>query len=521
MKRFIEQHAHQINGVLSGFDRLRFRGTLRWIAYTRGMQWFLNSTGVLLKNFKSYVQGVTDRVREATEQLVQAAGKRVIFLDSSRTSKEELARRIAERDQVREGLVCALSAVEPCFSYEVRRDAARRRLELQGRAQKCLHYYFYLQHPEFGFMHLRLQTWFPLTIHIALNGREWLARQLDAAGLGYRRADNCFLELEDLQRTQQLCDQQLKTRWQRAFTRLLQQYHPAHREIFRELPLTYYWSLDQSEWATDVMFRSPQALAQLYPHLLRHAAHDFHSAEVMRFLGRKVTIQGKPHANFQGEVVSDVSPRADHLRLKHRINQNWLKMYDKQQQVLRVETTVNNVKDMQVFRRKETEPHGPRKWRCLRKGIADIQRRARICQAANERYLDALAQVQATASLAELTRSLCQPTQLAGKRVRALQPWSPADTRLLEAIGRPEFLLNGFRNRDLRPLLYGHCDSDDQRRRDSAKVSRQLRMLRAHGLVLKVPHTHRYQLTAGGRTVLAALSAARRANPAQLAQLAA
>ena len=84
MKRFIQQHAEEISGVLSGFDRLRFRGTLRWLAYTNGMQWFLNSSGILLKEFRTYVQGVTDKVRAATEQLVKAAGRKLIYLDSSR-----------------------------------------------------------------------------------------------------------------------------------------------------------------------------------------------------------------------------------------------------------------------------------------------------------------------------------------------------------------------------------------------------------------------------------------------------
>jgi hypothetical protein len=161
MKRFIEQHAEQISGTLSGFDRLRFRGTLRWLAYTNGMQWFLNSSGILLKEFKTYVQGVTEQVRGATEQLVKAVGRMLICLNSSRISKEEKARQIAERDEIQDRLVCAFSAVEPCFSYEVHRDAQKRRLELQVRPQKCLHYYFYLQHPEFGFMHLLLQPWFP------------------------------------------------------------------------------------------------------------------------------------------------------------------------------------------------------------------------------------------------------------------------------------------------------------------------------------------------------------------------
>jgi hypothetical protein len=522
MQRFIQQHAGQISGVLSGFDRMRFRGTLRWLAYTQGMQWFLNSTGVLLKEFKTYVQGVTDQVRTATERLAKAAGRPLLYLDSSRISKEDTARQIAERDGIQQGLICVFSAVEPCFSYEVRRDPQARQLQLRGRTQKCLHYYFYLQHPEFGFMHLRLQTWFPLTIHIAMNGREWLARRLDAAGIGYRRADNCFLELADPVRTQELCDQQLKTRWRRCFVKLLHQYHPSHKQLFRERPVEYYWSLDQSEWATDILFRSPEALAELYPQLLRHAAYDFQSTDVMRFLGRKLTQQGQIWGNFRGEVVSDVARRADHLRLKHRINKNWLKMYDKQSTVLRVETTLNDVKDMRVFRRVEGDPKSPRKWRTLRKGVADIKRRARISQAANERYLDALAEVHATQPLGELTKSLCQPTELGGRRVRALQPWSPADAQLLEAVSRPEFLLNGFRNRDLRPVLYGPDEpSALEKCRQSAKVSRQLRMLRAHGLILKVVHTHRYQLTARGRTILAALQAARQANPEQLAQLAA
>jgi hypothetical protein len=303
---------------------------------------------------------------------------------------------------------------------------------------------------------------------------------------------------------------------------LLHQYHPTHKEIFRENPLDYYWSLDQSEWATDVMFRSPQALSQLYPQLLRHAAYNLESTDVMRFFGRKLTVKGRIHGRFQGEVVSDVAQRADHLRVKHRINKNSIKMYDKQEQVLRVETTLNNTKDMQVFRRAESDPKGPRKWRTLRKGLADIKRRARVCQTANDRYLDSLAQVQATESLGSLTKSLCQPTELGGKRVRALQPWSPADAQLLEAVSRPEFLLNGFRNKDLRPVLYGEQEtSPNEKRRQSAKVSRQLRMLRAHGLILKVVHTHRYQLTARGRTILAALQAARQANPEQLAKLAA
>jgi hypothetical protein len=185
MQRFIQQHADQILGVLSGFDRLRFRGTLRWLAYTKGMLGFLNHIHVFLKDFKAYAQGITERVRAASERLAEAHGRPLFYLDSPKVSKEETAQQIAQRDGIHEGLICVFKAVESCFSYDIRRDADQHRLELRGRTQKCLHYYFYLAHPQFGFMHLRLQTWFPLGIHIVINGREWLSRQLDAAGIGY------------------------------------------------------------------------------------------------------------------------------------------------------------------------------------------------------------------------------------------------------------------------------------------------------------------------------------------------
>jgi hypothetical protein len=522
MQRFIQKHAADVSGVLSGFDRMRFRGTLRWLANTKGMRSFLVAAYILLKDFKTYVTGVTEQIRAATTAWAESEGRPVIYLDRPSLRKEDEARRIAQRDGITEGLICVLTSVEPCFSYEVGPNRETKRLELRGGTKKCLHQYFYFLDPQFGFMHARLQTWFPFTIHVCLNGREWLARQLDTAGIGYRRRENCFIDLADPARAQQLCDAQLKTHWKTVFHRLLRRIHPTHAEIFREHPIEYYWSLEESEWATDVMFRSAAALAALYPRLLRHSLQDLSSADVMRFLGRKVPVHGGVNGHFQGEVVSDLKQRPEGLRIKHRLNHNSLKMYDKQASVLRVETTINDTRDMKVFRRAEGQREGARTWQRLRKGVADIHRRAKISQAANERYLEALADVEHTKPLGELVDAVCRPTQWNGQRVRALQPWAQADAQLLAAVARPEFALNGFRNRDLRPLLFGVAEaSPDDTRRQSGKVTRQLRLLRAHGLITKVLGTHRYQLTPRGRTMITALLAARRANTEQLCKLAA
>ena len=89
-------------------------------------------------------------------------------------------------------------------------------------------------------------------------------------------------------------------------------------------------------------------------------------------------------------------------------------------------------------------------------------------------------------------------------------------------VARPEFRLNGFRNRDLRPLLFTSAEvTPDEARKQSGKITRKLRLLRAHGLITKLPQTHRYQLNARGRTIITALLAARQANTDQLTKWAA
>jgi len=245
------------------------------------------------------------------------------------------------------------------------------------------------------------------------------------------------------------------------------------------------------------------------------SSHRFFG-DVMRFLGRKV------HGAFQDEIISDFKDRPEGVRIKHRVGYNSVKLYDKQGSVLRVETTINQPYGFKVFRHTEDDPSGPKDWLPMRKGIADLARRTKVSQAANERYLDALASVDTSTPLGLLVRNLCQPVVYNDKRVRALRPWSQEDTRLFQTISRGEFAVNGFRNRDLQAFLYDSpADAPEERRRRSAKVSRMLRILRAHGLIRKVNATHRYTLTPYGRDILTAILATQHITLQQLHRAAA
>jgi hypothetical protein len=520
MKNFVQRHASSVIGTLSGFDRLLFRGTLRRIANAGGLSSFLSYTGVLLKAFADHSMALTEQVKAASLGVAEEAGRPVEYLPDASVRKEDRARAIARRDGINEGLVCVLKAVEPCWSYEIHRNAGSRRLELRSRPRRCLHLYHYTMHPRLGLCHARVQTWLPFNVTACVNGREWLARQMDAAGIGYRRRENCFTDLSDVAAAQALMDRQLTTDWRPLLDGLAAAANPAHAALFGPAsgyPIDHYWSAQQSEWATDVMFRSRTALSALYPRLIRQGMQALGSRDVLRFLGKRVPDGQTARAGFGGEVLSDLKDRPEGMRVKHAVNGNSVKMYDKQGSVLRVETTINQPREFTVFRGTEEKPQ-KRQWRKMRKGVADLHRRAEVSQASNERYLASMAAVEATASVGQSLRPVCRPVSWNGKQARALRPFDAEEMTLLAAVGRGEFAINGFRNRDVRAMVCGPDDKADpaSMRRRSGQVTRKLRLLRAHGLIRKVPRTHRYMLSDKGTTLVTLLMAAKDADVKRL-----
>lgn len=489
------------------------------------MDAYLSVLRLLYIDFKAFATHLTQRIKEAAMAMAQKAGRPFLYLPSSHTRKEALAKELIQRDGLEEGLVGVFGCVEPCQTYFLCGNRQSKKLEFKLQSGKCQHFYFYHLHHDFGLMHLRLQSWFPFQVHICLNGRQWLSRQMDRYQLQYTKKDNCFPWIRHVAGAQRLLDKQREQNWPRTLDEILRQNHPLAAEICRPLDLKYYWSTQESEYATDVMFSSPKPLASIYPALTRHAITSFSSGDVMRFLGRRMTAQVSP--GFAGEIVSDFKQRPEGLRVKHAVQSNSIKMYDKHGSVLRIETTINQPKDFRVFRAAQPGPHGraveqgKKSWRIMRRSVVDLKRRAEVSHAANERYLTALAATSGKEPVGQSTESLGKPVRRNGRRVRPLNPWSPHDAALLQAVNRGEFKINGFRNRDLRALLFPGSPTPLLHKRRSGIVTRKLALLRAHGLIKKVTGTHRYVLTSTGSIAITALLAARQANISDLTKIAA
>ncbi len=498
MDAFIQQHQKDVIGVLHGFDRMRFRGTLRAISYGSGVDRFLGTVGVRYKQYKEFVLDLSERMVAHAQQVAQEAGRPFEYLANRNEDKQAHAQAIATRDGITAGLVCVLRSLESCPSFRICRDGQGGFGFRRGQRQ-CLYLYYYYLDREFGLMHIRVCSWLPFGIQVCLNGREYLARRMNQAGIGYEQQDNCFTWIEDLPRAQQMLQDLEKRKWERFLNPLARRVNPlVGRDSGLDLP-PYYWSLSESEYATDVMFRRAATLAQVYPALVDHAIRRFDSKEVLRFLGRRT------NCRFNGEVATISVERSEGVRVKHWLQENSIKMYDKQGSVLRIETTINNAHRFQCLRMTVRKGVRGLRWIPMRQAVADLGRRVEISRAANERYLEALAIVTVPSPARVLLDGVSRPVIKDERPYRALRPVSPSDAVVFAAVLKGQFLLKGFTQRDVREQIEpGPFRDPDERRRASGRTTRRLRLLRAHGLIRKIGGTRYYRVTPKGQKVMSA-----------------
>ena len=496
MNRFVERFRDSIVTTLGCFDRVIFKGYLPFGGDAHLNRFVDHALKMRRKDFLPFVEEQSDALVAHAKATAQSAGAPYQYLQGKH-SKEQIVQDLIRARGLSEGLVTILCCQETCRTVKLLHGQGRPRLTFAPRPQRVL--YFYFLDPDFGLLHIRLQTWFPFTLQVYVNGHDWLARQMLQEGLGFVQHDNAFTQLDDPDRAQRLADRfarlgwvQRLGRWARRANPLLGQRWLGQRD--------YYWVIDQAEYSTDVLFTSPAALANLYPRLLDHAALQFSAEDLLTFLGRRL------HPRFDGEVLTTCrKDRRRGARVKHRVKNNWLKMYDKFGQVLRIETVINQPREFKVRRLRTRDGRRQMLWCPMNKGVANFYHYDDIARAANDRYLQALAVVSPPQATHKQLDRVSEPARFRGRRRRGLNLLRAAEQRLFLAVLRGEHRLHGFRNRDVAQQLFPTAAASPAvRRRRTAYVSRQLHLLRAHGLIAKVPRSYRYRVTDKGEALMSA-----------------
>ena len=482
----IDRYRNRLHGVLSCYDRMVVTGTLPGACYAQGMSAFLSARGIRIFDYPRFAEPLRDAIRARAEELAAEAGVKIEHIRKDHLRKEDIVAKVLKGRGDRPGLVHVISAMEACQSYKPWHDKATGKTFLKPDTGKCLHYYFYFIDPVVGLCYLRVPTWCPFRLQFYCNGHGWLAQKLKAKRIDFTLEDNAFVRIQDWDAAQKLADSLKPDQLHRVLDRYARQCCPVQKTFGHR----YHWSLMQTEYSTDLVFRSRETLAPLYEQLSREAVLAVKAEQVASFLGKRITPQ------LAQEVGSRFSTRIQGTCIKHRLGQAQVKMYDKFGLVLRIETTVNNVSFFKHHRKVEhREGRSTRELAPLKKSIYSLIDLREILLGCNRRYLEFLSALDDHSSglraLDRLTEEKCEQD----RPIKGLNFFKRTEQQLLRALQRPEFNIRGVRRADLIGLLPDLSP---------ASLSRQLRRLRFLGVIKRVAGTYRYYLTRLGRAAIAA-----------------
>ncbi len=253
--------------------------------------------------------------------------------------------------------------------------------------------------------------------------------------------DNAFVQIDDYAAANQLANEfDVETLHQR-----LDEFARKYCPVAAELKVTYYWSVMQSEYATDLVFKSRDTLQAFYPHLLETLTHAVKPAEIATFLGRKL------NGNYQGEMGIRFNRRWTGTRIKHQMGPVFLKMYDKFNLILRLETTVNNVAVFKQYRQvQHRDGSTTMGWAPMKKTIHSLPALREVLSAANQRYLKFISSIATPEVGVEQLYRLAETKTEDQHRHKGYNLFSEDDTCLFRTLLQGEFFISGFTNKQLR-----------------------------------------------------------------------
>ncbi len=495
----IQQNEGKINGILETFDRMIINGYLLNLCNYRQFLYYLIQNNIQLKDFNKFALEQTESLCSYIEEYIKKNNVELKYLNSGKINKDELAKAEFENNN-KIGLISAFSVVEICNTMTVAPNRATQKLEVTSRPTKCKHYYFYYNDKEFGWMFLKIQTWFPYNVQIYINGREYLSKILDKNNIKYEMYNNSFSYIENFEQAQKLADGILDKKISDSFDGLIKNINNLLPNIEKIFSHSYYWCIDQCEFATDINFKSRSDLSSFYKTLVETTYFAFSSEDIYSFFGRNVS---KIYTFKKGEIISDLRNRYQGYRIKFKINNNQIKMYDKGNN-LRIEVTINNPRDFKILKEKEKlinhkEFQTVKEWVPMGKSIANLYRYIEISKSITKRYLEAMPEITIDKVSVEDVSKISTSKEVNGRRYSAFNVLNSETLLLFQIISNGDFLINGFNNKNVRQRYF---KENNESAKNINKITRLFSKLKAHGIIKKVARKNKYYLTNEGRKLI-------------------
>lgn len=494
----IEQNKEKINGVFRAFDRVIINGYILPLQQPRLFQFYLIQNNVKFVNFKEFAEKQTDSLCKHIDNFIQENSVTLQYLKSGKEDKQELVNATLINSNNKIGLVAAFSTVELCRTTTIQANHETKKLEPAVRNTKCKHYYLYFNDEEFGLMFFKIQTWFPYNVQIYINGREYCSKLFDKNNIKYEMFNNSFSYIDDFEKAQQLADNILNQKLSDSFDGIANKINNILPNIKEKLNHSYYWCIDQCEFATDINFKSRDDLSIFYKKLVETSYFTFSSQDIYSFFGRKVENINKFK---KGEITSDLKNRYQGYRIKFKINNNQIKMYDKGNN-LRIEVTINNPNDFKVMKEKEVivehkKIETKKVWVPMGKSISNLYRYVEISKSITKRYIEALPEINMEEVPLKEIEKISSRLERNNRVYSGFNILNEETLKVFYVISNGKFLINGFTNKSIREELF-----NDDSQKTINKTTRLLAKLRFHGIIKKVAKKNKYYLTANGRKIL-------------------
>ncbi len=476
------RYSERITGILRCYDRIVVRGTLPSICYPDGMSRYLTKNNTLIFDYTKFADPFREKLKVHAEGLAAKHLAPMEFIRSSNARKEDIAKKYF--DNSRSGLVCILSAMESCPTYKPWHDKVSHKTFLRSAQGKCLHYYFYFNDPDIGFGYMRVPTWCPFQLQVYFNGHNVLANELSKKAIRYSIVDNAFDYIESFEKAQKISDALNVKKLFKKLQWLSRLYCPIHQE-FGE---TYHWSIMQAEYATDIVFDHSSTLKPVYDDLITTAIHTVKPANICTFFGQKL------HGNYEGQIGNNYNIRQEGSRIKHTMGPVSIKMYDKFNKILRIETTVNDVSFFKHYRTVEHRDGTTSQQQAyVKKNIFSLPLLADLMKAANERYLEFISAIEDNSIGKKKLEKITTPKVENDRTYKGFNFFEKIDQSILIHLTSGEFNISGFRKKDF-DKRFKHLSS--------FQISRILKRLRVIGLIKKVTTTYKYYMTKLGKEAI-------------------
>lgn len=459
-------------------DRIYLNGYIPTLQMGGQLVKFLHQRGYPIPS-PSILGQMTDGYKKEVERFAKEQGVELIHFERG-VRKDDVAAQYRAQFEGAEGLLFIGIAQERASAFKGRKKEQKGRVGFEYARQSVFvnHYYFYLQDEDFGPAFIKVCTYAPYAVKICLNGHEWAKRQAAKQGLSFEALDNGFMSCEEPQALQEICDQLGPEQIQAFFDKWQARLPWRLSAADQQAGYRYRLSVWQVEFSRTQVFKDPVQGRQWFEAVIRDNLDVGRPDRIQLVFDRQIT-KATP-GYFRTKVVQQgVNPSLHAYYKKTQVKQ-----YFKEQRALRTETTINNSRDFGIG-----------------KDIANLPFLAQLGRQINRRLLDAQHISSDCLLSAQSLQRIVQPTVTDdGQRASALPLGQPRVMAILNALTSFVHLPHGFTNQSLRQHVADLLDPD-QAAYGPAQMSYDLRRLRLKGIIWRIPHSYRYQLTTYGRKV--------------------